>query len=322
MNILDIDLDKINKDREIGIKCKDFNLLLKCAVDMAEAFTYSRLLAEEAAFFLGRIGDRTRFESVIYGPTLKLPPSLREPRSFQMEEKLYELGQKYPFLDDEELDFLETLYCKSNTFDMVNRMLFDGDDLLRRKLARFNQDDFNIRHDVFSCEFCLEIFDALIKNENELNVQEALDARHQSFDDMKEEARLYGFSPKLKYDPILVYNRRTNTIQVDETDLSDRFLCPISNFSWTGLKLGDAVNLLINEFNHSVEESIIVPALEKCRITKQAITYAAFNTYWYLIVENAIIRNLGISSSDERLLKVRERIAYDWLTYQNKKELR
>ena len=50
MNILDIDLDKINKDREIGIKCKDFNLLLKCAVDMAEAFTYSRLLAEEAEY--------------------------------------------------------------------------------------------------------------------------------------------------------------------------------------------------------------------------------------------------------------------------------
>lgn len=322
MNILDIDLDKINKDREIGLKCKDFNLLLKCAVDMAEAFTSSRLLAKEAAFFLGRLGDRDRFESVVYGPTLELPPSLREPRSFEMEEKLYELGQKYPFFDDEELDFLENLYCKSDTFDMVNRMLFDGDDLLRRKLARFNPDDFNIRHNEFPCELCLKIFDALIKNENELNVQEALNARHQSFDDMKEEAHLYGFSPRLKYAPILVYNRRTNTIQVDETDLSDRFLCPISNFSWTGIKLGDAVNLLINEFDSSIEESIIVPALEKCRLTKQTIEYAAFHTYWYLNIEEAIIRNLGISSSDARLLKVRERIAYDWLTYQNKKELR
>lgn len=322
MNILDIDLDKINKDRERGLKCKDFNLLLKCAVDMAEAFTSSKLLAEEAAFFLGRLGDRDRFESVVYGPWLKLPPSLHEPRSFKMEEKLYELGQKYPFLDDEELDFLEKLYCKSDTFDIINRMLFDGDDLLRRKLARFNPDDFNLHHNEFSHEFCLEIFNALIINENELNVQEALDARHQSFDDMKEEARLYGFSPRLKYAPILVYNRRTNTIQVDETDLSDRFLCPISNFSWAGIKLGDAVNLLINELDSSIEESIIVPALEKCRLTKQTITYAAFNTYWYLILENAIIINLGISSSDARLLKVREHIAYDWLTYQNKKELR
>jgi hypothetical protein len=84
MNILDIDIDKINKDREIGLKCKDFNLLLKCAVDMAEAFTSSRLLAKEAAFFLGRLGDRDRFESVVYGPTLELPSSLREPRSFKI----------------------------------------------------------------------------------------------------------------------------------------------------------------------------------------------------------------------------------------------
>ena len=68
---------------------------------MAEAFTSSRLLAKEAAFFLGRLGDRDRFESVVYGPTLELPSSLREPRSFKIEEKLYELGQKYPFFDDD-----------------------------------------------------------------------------------------------------------------------------------------------------------------------------------------------------------------------------
>lgn len=321
MSILDINLSKVYKDRERGLKNKDFNLLLNCAIEMAEAFTTSKQAAQEAAFFLGRIGDRARFESVVYGPTLKLPPSLREPRSFKMEERLYELGQKYPFLDDDEIDFIEELYCQSDTYDMVNRMLFDGDDLLRRKLARFNPEDFNIHHDDFSSEFCLETFDALIKNENELDVQEALDKRHQSFDDMEEEARLYGFSPTLKYDPILVYNRRTNTIQVDETDLSDRFLCPISNFSWAGIKLCDATNLLVNEFGNSIEETIIVPALEKCRLTKQTITYAAFNTYWYLKIEDAVINGLNIPSSDKRLLKVRERIAYDWLTYQNKKEL-
>ena len=312
--------------RKKALKNKDFGTLCKCAIEIAKMFPGEsdpyRHHSQEVAFFLGRINDRVQFEELIYHPYTKLPPSLRPIRSFEKEEKMFDLGQRYPFLEDDELDYLEELYCSSDTYDMINRMLYDQDEVLRRKLARFDESHFSIKNDTFSKKLCLDIFNALIQNEIEYDIQEVMEERYESMDDRRERARLFGYDMDESFSPILVYNRRTNSIQIDETDLSDRFLIPIYNFSWAQIKLPDAIDLYKEYFGVEVVTRLIYPALKEEGLEPPLIEWAAFCVPWYLTMESAVVNGLSIQRDDHRLLNIREQIANKWLTFQNEKSLR
>lgn len=292
---------------------------------MAEKFNgtldFNHNHAQEVSFFLGRINDRNTYERVVYGPYFSMPPSLREPRSFDKEERMYNMGQRYPFLDDDELDYLEELYCSSDTYDMINRMLYDGDDFLRRRLARFDSSLYNISNSEFSKKFCLEVFNALITNYTEYDIEQALDDRHQPVEDKIEEARLWGYSPTLEYPTILVYNRRTNSIQIDNTDLSDRFLIPIANFGWANMDMSLPINLFIDKFGEDVKDNLY-DALSRKGLNKQMIQHAMFCVPWYLALEKTIIERKEITPKDYRIIEIHESIARIWLKYQNEKSLR
>lgn len=154
-----MELAELFECRKKALKNKDFGTLCKCAIEMAKMFPGEldpyRHHSQEVAFFLGRINDRVQYEELIYHPYTKLPPSLRTIRSFEKEEKMFDLGQRYPFLEDDKLDYLEELYCSSDTYDMINRMLYDQVEVLRRKLARFDESHFSIKNDTFSKKLCL-----------------------------------------------------------------------------------------------------------------------------------------------------------------------
>lgn len=321
-----MELTEIFERREIALKNRDFSTLCECAIEMSKKFPgesdHNRHISQEVAFFLGRINDRAQFEELIYHPYTKLPPSLRPIRSFDKEEQMFDFGARYPFLDDNELDYLEELYCSPDTYDMINRMLYDQDEVLRRKLARFDESHFSINNNTFSKKLCLEIFDALIINEMEYNIQEAMDERYETMDDKREKARFFGYDIDESYSPILVYNRRTNSIQIDESDLSDVFLIPIYNFYWAQIKLFDAINLYKEYFGEGIVTKSIYPALNKELLEPTQIEWAAFCLPWFLAIEEAVIHGMSLSRNDCRLLEIREKIARKWLTFQNEKSLR
>ena len=321
-----MDVKEIIENRKEALKNKDFDTLCKCAIEMAKMFSGEadplRHHSQEVAFFLGRINARTKFEELIYYPYTTLPPSLRPIRSFDKEEKMFDMGQRYPFLDDKELDYLEELYCSSDTYDMINRMLYDQDEVLRRKLARFDESHFLISNDNFSKKLCLDVFDALIRNVMEFNIGEVMDERYETIEDKKAKADFWGLEVNESYSPILVYNRRTNSIQIDQTDLSDRFLIPIYNFSWPEIKLSDAINIFREYFGEGILQDLIYPALEKTGLGPTMVEYAAFCVTWYLAIEHALIQGLNINKNDRRLLDTRETISRKWLTFQNKQSLR
>lgn len=320
-----MDLEQLFVERRIALENKDFGKLAKCAIIIAEKcddpLSHRRLEAQEAAFFLGRLNDRDKFIEIVYRPNYKLISSLQDIRSYDKEEKMFDMGCRYPFLTDEELDFLEIMYCSSNTYDMINRMLFDGDEMLRRKLSRFNADLFSVSNKSFSKKLCDDIFDAFIKNEIKYDVQKALDERLQPLEYKQKEASYCGYVPQLEYPPILVYNRLSNTVQLDQTDLSDLFLVPICNFSYAEIYISDAINLYKEYFGESVSE-VITLVLEQEMIFPQSVEYFELYATWILSMEDAIRKIYDLNNDDYRLMKVRETIARKWLVYQNEKPLR
>lgn len=102
-----MELAELFECRKKALKNKDFGTLCKCAIEIAKMFPREldphRHHSQEVAFFLGRINDRAQFEELIYHPYTKIYPSLRTIRSFfEKEEKMFDLGQRYPFLEDDE----------------------------------------------------------------------------------------------------------------------------------------------------------------------------------------------------------------------------
>jgi hypothetical protein len=229
---------------------------------------------------------------------------------------------QYIEAEEDLLDYLEELYCSPDTYDMVSRMLYDGDEVLRRKLARFDEDHYEIKNTTFSKKLCLDVFNALILNELKYNIDEALEERYESEDDKRARALFYDCDLEMTYSPILVYNRRTNEIQMDETNLSDVFLIPVCNFYWAQINLIDAINLYTNCFGDEILAKFIYPTLEKENLSVSDVKSAAFCTPWFLSMENALMEGFSIKRNDYKLLEVRENIARKWLTYQNEKSLR
>lgn len=325
-----MELEELFKLRKEALKKGDFQTLCNCAVEMAKQFHGSsdprRHISQEAAFFLGRMNERSKFEKIVYDPYYSLPPSLREIRSFEKEEKMFDMGQRYPFLDDEELDYLEEMYCSPDTYDMISRMLYDGDTMLRRKLARFNEAHFSIKTDTFSKKLCLEVFDALVQNETIYDIDNALDEREQTDEDYRAFMEFMELDEEEdcdnEYSPIFVYNRRTNSVQIDQTDLSDSFLIPICNFSWAGIRLSDAIDQYKEHFGEEVLSKAVEPGLKNWGLSGHMASNAALCAPFFLDIENEIIKKYSLQRNNNFLLDVRARIAEKWLIYQNEKSLR
>lgn len=300
------DIEKFFKDRDNAIINKDFNTLYNCAMISAKEYPWDDNALLEASFFCGRANSREDFNKYTNPHFYSTFETFRSNSKTEERELFFDMGRRYPFLEDEELDLLESLYSESGTYKMISRMLFDADEMLRRKLARFNPSLFDISNASFSNKLCLEIFDALIRNEGELDIQNAMDERRW---------------PGNSFPPIWVYNRRINSISKDTTKLTDVFLIPISNFSWAGIRMQDGIRAITEQFGEEIIETILYPALEDKGLNQHLISCAAFNSFWYLALEEAICNYYDISQSDSRLVQSRINIAKLWLKYQNEKPL-
>ena len=65
-----MELEELFKLRKEALKKGDFQTLCNCAVEMAKQFHGSsdprRHISQEAAFFLGRMNERSKFEKIVY----------------------------------------------------------------------------------------------------------------------------------------------------------------------------------------------------------------------------------------------------------------
>lgn len=78
------------------------------------------------------------------------------------------LGLKFPNYNDMELNFLESIWCESNSYEMMDIIMYD-EYLLPRSLKKFDKESLNKIHTDFSDEFLLKIYELFEVNEEEQN---------------------------------------------------------------------------------------------------------------------------------------------------------
>lgn len=314
------DYEIFKQKRDKALKDKNFNDLYDAAIESA-VFFMTKNSVLEAAFFIGRTRNIYAFNELL-GTVQKASvcssPFDNQFVSFDKEQMFYNLGYKYPWLTDDELDFLESLYQRSDTYSMINRMLFDKE-LLRRDLKHFDPNLYDKKNDFFSSSLCSTVFKAFLRNEVELNVEEALEERLQSFEDKFLVGSILGFEPDSNYPPIYVYNRLDNCVILDTTtQINDIFLFPIHRLG----KLSRAVDLFCQIF---FDERDLKQTLSEVLQTKAMVHHidsAILCGQWYLILERYICRRFSISNKSDQICKVRNTLAKEWLEGINNKNLR
>lgn len=306
------------KKRDKALEEKDFNVLYISAIKCAEEF-HTKNSVLEAAFFLGRAQNLSGFNDLlkklrkIYSTDLFNNPFI----SLNEENRFYEMGYKYPWLTDAELNYLEELYLKSDTYPMINRMLYDKE-LLRKELKHFNPEIYYTKNESFSDALCAEVFVAFLKNEIELNVEEALDERIQSFEEKNALASSFGFEAENQYPPIYVYNRFTNQVSLDtSTQLKDVFIFPITNFGM----LSRASELFCEVFSDDLSLKEHLSQLIMERELLPSIERVPLCASWYLIMERYVRKTFNIFISRSEIQYVRNQLAKEWLQSINNKDL-
>ncbi|MBL0132845.1 MAG: hypothetical protein IPP79_01940 [Chitinophagaceae bacterium] len=82
----------------------------------------------------------------------------------ELAQTLFNIGQKFPYLNEEEVAYLEKKYCDSKTFELFDLIMFDSD-LLPRKIRRFDKSSLDIKNENFSRDFLLKVFGHFSDNE-------------------------------------------------------------------------------------------------------------------------------------------------------------
>ena len=73
---------------------------------------------------------------------------------------MFAIGYTFPYLNENQLDYLEDLWCDSSSFEWMDIIMYDSY-MLPRKLNRFDKSQLEIVHTEFSDEFLYEIYNGL-----------------------------------------------------------------------------------------------------------------------------------------------------------------
>lgn len=310
------DLEKLFETRKIAKQNQDLQTLANCAFQMAKEFNFDDVRSE-AAYFYGRLHDFEGFSEMLQNAKARAMNYDEMHRSYQEERHFFNIGLEYPDLDDFELDFLEEKYMSSGSYEMMDRILFDKE-RLDRTLNHFNPDEFEIKNTDFSDELLDKVFRATWKNEFDLDVQEAIDNRYTAKTQNETWRGAFGLG---EYDPsdepIYVYNRRTNDVELDRSMLDDVLLTPLYHIG----KMGDVVEEYGNLFGSEVRQYIIDEVLPATHLSYGWET-AIFSCYWYRQINVSVMKKFNVIKDDPRLNQVRRNLAKKWLIELNNKPLR
>ena len=152
----------------------------------------------------------------------------------------------------------------------------------------------------YSEAFLLEIADAFIKNEQELDIQNAVNQRV--------------FHKTSNYSPVLVYDRRHNVIDTDYSDLSDNGRVAIRCIG----SVNDYISCCLEVFGFSFSNQIgkIYQLVGIHDDDEKQLSASAL-----LCIESTTARLLGITPEDAQLRKTRAVFVKRWLDFRVALEL-
>ena len=81
----------------------------------------------------------------------------------ELAQNLLKIGDKFPYLNANEISYLEDRYCDSKTFQLFEVIMFDCN-LLSRPLKKFDKNLLNKRNNNFSKDFLMKTFSYFTKN--------------------------------------------------------------------------------------------------------------------------------------------------------------
>ena len=310
------ELEEIFDKRKKAKEEKNLYALAECSLQMSEKYNFD-YIRQEAAYFLGRLKDPEGFAEMIQNARKRSLDYDGKHRTFDIEVRYFNIGLAYPNLGEEDLRFLEEKNMCSGNFEMIDRMLFDKEKL-PRNLKHFDSSLLSIKNEEFSDEFLDKIFHATYKNEIEYNIDEAIDNRYNSQIQNETWRRVLNCQYDPQNEPILVYNRRTNQIEVDRSSLDDIMLFPIHDLG----KIGNLVDKFKEFFGDEVKEFILKDILPSCgMIYVYGWEDMIFPCIWYRRINSEVIKRFGIPADDICLKQFRRDIARQWLNEVNSKPL-
>ncbi len=116
----------------------------------------------ELCYYYGRLQRGEELKSLLNEKSFlyfMLPDSCKE-----LAKQLFNIGSKFPHLNENEVQFLEDNYCDSKTFELFDIIMFDCI-LLPRPIKKFDKESLNMDNKNFSKEFLLEIYSCFSENE-------------------------------------------------------------------------------------------------------------------------------------------------------------
>jgi len=91
----------------------------------------------------------------------------------ELAQHLIYLGDKFPYLHEEEISYLETKYCDSKTFELFDIIMFDCE-LLPRPIKKFDKESLNRNNKDFSKQFLINVYNCFSKNDEMMGGHEDL----------------------------------------------------------------------------------------------------------------------------------------------------
>ena len=307
-------LEEIFRIREIAKKEKDLDALYMCAIQMSEEFNSDNERIE-AAYFLGRKKDYNGFGKLLENAQARSFGIAARNRTYDEEHRFFRIGLNYPNLDESDLDLMEKKYKTSGDYRMMDRILFDQE-RLPRVLEHFDASALEIQNTEFSDELLDKVFQAAWMNDFEMNIQEAIDNRYNAKTQNETWGRAFGFEYDPSKEPIFVYNRKTNNVEIDCSDLSDIMLFPIQNLG----RIGGVVEAYGKYFGHEIKDYLISEIMPQIGLPF-GWRSAIYHSSWYRSIHHAVIKKTGIDGKDPRYTQIRRDIAKAWLIEINNKSL-
>ncbi len=141
---------------------RDFETLLDIAL---YRFLYGSTadVIEELFYLYGKTGYVLGFNKFMkeYSWAMFSVPYDRQKRA----QRLLLIGIKFPALSEEEMSFLESLWCSSSSYEWMDVIMSDSE-LLPRRLKRFDKSRLEKFYHDWNDEFLLKVFDCFEKNED------------------------------------------------------------------------------------------------------------------------------------------------------------
>lgn len=81
----------------------------------------------------------------------------------ELSSKLFEIGAKFPYLNEKEMSFLDKKYTDTTTFELMDGIMHDTH-LLPRELKKLDKNKFNDKNTEFTKSFINEIYDCFLAN--------------------------------------------------------------------------------------------------------------------------------------------------------------